>query len=128
MPGLIARPAVLARPRGSSWPLTPREALRPTSVLQVETFVIRRDERSRKAAKHWDWLMAQIKTISWRSDVGISGDPGERLDRELSAESARPSRRKTNSSARDLAPQSQARQRPSVPASRSRRASGGEDP
>jgi hypothetical protein len=59
---------------------------RDEQLLQVETFVILRDECSQEAARHWDWLMAQIRNIGWRSDVGISGDLGERLDRDASAE------------------------------------------
>lgn len=59
---------------------------RDGQLLQVETFVILRDECSQEAARHWDWLMAQIRNIGWRSDVGISGDLGERLDRDASAE------------------------------------------
>jgi hypothetical protein len=59
---------------------------RDGQLLQVETFVILRDERSQEAARHWDWLMAQIRNVGWRSDVGISGDLGERLDRDASAE------------------------------------------
>ena len=51
---------------------------RDGQLLQVETFVILRDERSQEAAMHWDWLMAQIRNIERRSDVGISGDLGER--------------------------------------------------
>jgi hypothetical protein len=59
---------------------------RDGELLQVETFVILRDERSQEAARHWDWLKTQIRNIEWRSDAGISGDLGERLDRDASAE------------------------------------------
>jgi hypothetical protein len=55
-------------------------------VVQAETFVILRDERSREAAEYWDWLMAEIRQIGWRSGAGISGDLGERLDRDASAD------------------------------------------
>ena len=59
---------------------------RDGQLLQAETFVILRDERSQEAAEYWDWLMAQIRRIGWTSGAGISGDLGERLDRDVSAE------------------------------------------
>jgi hypothetical protein len=59
---------------------------RDGEMLQVETFAILRDKRSREAAEHWDWLMAQIRNIGWRSGAGISGDLGARLDRDMSTE------------------------------------------
>lgn len=55
-------------------------------VVLAETFVILRDERSREAAEYWDWLMAEIRQIGWKSGAGISGDLGERLDRDASAD------------------------------------------
>jgi hypothetical protein len=55
-------------------------------LLQAETFVVLRDERSREAAQYWDWLMAQIRNIGWRSGTGVSGDLGERLAHDVSAE------------------------------------------
>jgi hypothetical protein len=55
-------------------------------LLQIETFVVLRDERSREAAQYWDWLMAQIRNIGWRSGTGVSGDLGERLAHDVSAE------------------------------------------
>ena len=59
---------------------------RDGQLLQAETFVILRDERSQEAAEYWDWLMAHIRRIGWTSGAGISGDLGERLDRDVSAE------------------------------------------
>jgi hypothetical protein len=78
-------PALEARSRGHGGPSDVILA-RDGQLLQVETFAILRDERSREAAEYWDWLMGQIRHIGWRSDVGISGDLGERLDGDASAE------------------------------------------
>jgi hypothetical protein len=59
---------------------------RDGQLLQIETFVILRDERSQEAAGYWDWLMAQIRNIGWKRDIGVSGDISERLDDDASAE------------------------------------------
>ncbi len=77
--------ALEARPTGRGGPsdVTLR---RDRQLLRVETFAILRDKRSQEATRHWDWLMAQIRNIGWRSGAGISGDLGERLDQAASAE------------------------------------------
>lgn len=59
---------------------------RAGQLVQAETFVILRDKRSQEAAKYWDWLMGQIRNISWKSGAGVSGDLGDRLDPDESAE------------------------------------------
>jgi len=74
-----------ARPTGRGGP-SDVILYRDEEMLQVETFAVLRDKRSQEAAAHWDWIMAQIRNIGWRSGAGIGGDLGERLDRELSLE------------------------------------------
>jgi hypothetical protein len=59
---------------------------RGVGALRVETFAIITDERFRMAQAYWDWLMAQIRRISWQYDVEIDGDTGDRLDDAASAE------------------------------------------
>jgi len=59
---------------------------RDGQVLQVETFAIMRDKRSQEATEYWDWLMAQIRNIGWKSGASIGGDLGEHLDQTAPAE------------------------------------------
>jgi hypothetical protein len=69
--------ALEARPSGRGGP-SDVILRRDGQLLQVETFAVLRDKRSRGAAEYWDWLMAEIRNIGWRSGAGVSGDLGER--------------------------------------------------
>jgi hypothetical protein len=56
------------------------------AALRVETFAIIPDQHSREGRMYWDRVMGAIRRISFRFDVGIAGDVGERLNRDDSTE------------------------------------------